>query len=707
MVATRVYEKCADKEETKVTLDINAVEKEVLPNLSDNAAFGGPELRSAAFWIGDVEDPPFVSENDPLTSPKNVESLQKDELDAYDDGLRTDSDDDDESTEVESTNSGPTWADLGTFQRVKHVLLQWFGKAIFLLLLLYVFVCSLDFLSSAFRILGGKTAGGVFTNSEIIKNPVAGLMIGILATVLVQSSSTSTSIIVTMVGSEIIEVGPAIPMIMGANIGTSVTNTFVSMAQSGDRKQFRRAFAGATVHDMFNWLTVLVLLPLEVFTGFLFRLTSLIIDSSNIGTYEGGKREFLTALTKPFTSLIVQVDKKVINKIAEGHTEYLNKSLIKKYCVFEKREVIKNVSLVTNFTNAINGDSIIEIEEVPLEKCHSLLSHLDLNETVSGVLLLICALALLCTCLILMVKVLNSILKGSIAKVIKKTLNADFPGHFSWLTGYVAMLAGALMTVLVQSSSVFTSALTPLVGIGMIKLERMYPLTLGSNIGTTGTGLLAAMAATGPQLPIALQIALCHLLFNICGILIYYPIPALRKIPLNCARFLGRVTAKYRWFAIAYLLLMFVLIPGGVFGLSLAGTIPSIIVGSLVCLVVTFVIILNILQSKCNSCLPNSLKTWKFLPKGIRSLVYVDLAVTKVFGVFKNCCPCCKTCCKPKQTKPKTIGDVVKANNITSNIVKDMVKDNKETGVPLKVSPTPSVASSRLLLERLERSSRV
>ena len=65
----------------------------------------------------------------------------------------------------------------------------------------------------------------------------------------------------------VITVQPAIPMIMGANIGTSVTNTFVSMAQSGNQREFRRAFAGATIHDMFNWLTVLILLPLEWATG--------------------------------------------------------------------------------------------------------------------------------------------------------------------------------------------------------------------------------------------------------------------------------------------------------------------------------------------------------------------------------------------------------------------------------------------------------
>jgi len=62
-------------------------------------------------------------------------------------------------------------------------------------------------------------------------------------------------------------VKPAIPIIMGTNVGTSVTNTLVALAQSSDRDEFRRAFAAATVHDMFNWLTVAVLLPVELLTG--------------------------------------------------------------------------------------------------------------------------------------------------------------------------------------------------------------------------------------------------------------------------------------------------------------------------------------------------------------------------------------------------------------------------------------------------------
>lgn len=61
----------------------------------------------------------------------------------------------------------------------------------------------------------------------------------------------------------------AIPIVMGANIGTSVTNTIVALGQIKDKNDFRRAFAGATVHDMFNWMSVIVLLPLEVVSGLL------------------------------------------------------------------------------------------------------------------------------------------------------------------------------------------------------------------------------------------------------------------------------------------------------------------------------------------------------------------------------------------------------------------------------------------------------
>jgi solute carrier family 34 (sodium-dependent phosphate cotransporter) len=122
-----------------------------------------------------------------------------------------------------------------------------------------------------------------------------------------------------------------------------------------------------------------------------------------------------------------------------------------------------------------------------------------------------------------------------------------------------------------QSSSVFTSTLNPLVGLGLIEIDRVFPLVLGSNIGTTVTGILASFSVSSQSFPVALQIALCHTLFNVTGIVIWYPIPFVRKIPLLLAKRLGNASAKYRWFAIVYLVNFYFLVPIVVFALSLAG----------------------------------------------------------------------------------------------------------------------------------------
>uniref|UniRef100_A0AAQ4RJD2 Sodium-dependent phosphate transport protein 2B n=2 Tax=Gasterosteus aculeatus aculeatus TaxID=481459 RepID=A0AAQ4RJD2_GASAC len=131
------------------------------------------------------------------------------------------------------------FTDLDTKGKIMRVL-SGILKAVMLIGLLYLFICSLDVLSSAFQLVGGKAAGDIFQDNVILSNPVAGLVIGVLVTVLVQSSSTSSSIVVSMVSSGLLDVQSAVPIIMGANIGTSVTNTIVAMMQAGDRNEFRR-----------------------------------------------------------------------------------------------------------------------------------------------------------------------------------------------------------------------------------------------------------------------------------------------------------------------------------------------------------------------------------------------------------------------------------------------------------------------------------
>uniref|UniRef100_A0A672HYE5 Sodium-dependent phosphate transport protein 2B n=1 Tax=Salarias fasciatus TaxID=181472 RepID=A0A672HYE5_SALFA len=500
-------------------------------------------------------------------------------------------------------------------------------KLALLLGLLYLFICSLDVLSSAFQLVGGRVAGDIFQDNVVLSNPVAGLVIGVLVTVLVQSSSTSSSIVVSMVSSGLLSVQSAVPIIMGANIGTSVTNTIVAMMQAGDRNEFRRAFAGATVHDFFNWLSVLILLPLEVATGVLYKLTLLIIESFNLETGEDAP-DLLKVITEPLTKSIIQLDKNVISDLATGKEEAKNKSLIKVWCKKEENTV-RN--------------------QQELHHCSHLFVDVDLSDLAVGLILLALSLACLCTCLILIVKLLNSMLKGQVAVVIKKVLNTDFPFPFGWVTGYIAIVVGAGMTFIVQSSSVFTSAITPLVGIGVISLERAYPLTLGSNIGTTTTAILAAMASPGETLANSLQIALCHFFFNIMGILLWYPIPFTR-VPIRLARGLGNSTAKYRWFAAFYLFLCFLVMPLTVFGLSVAGWQVLVGVGVPFIALVLFVIIVNVMQSRWPRFLPKVLRNWDFLPLFMHSLEPWDAVISKSLGICgRYCCCCCKCCSKGKE----------------------------------------------------------
>uniref|UniRef100_A0A8C3WQ08 Sodium-dependent phosphate transport protein 2B n=1 Tax=Catagonus wagneri TaxID=51154 RepID=A0A8C3WQ08_9CETA len=526
----------------------------------------------------------------------------------------------------ELKDTGIKWSERDTKGKI-FCIFQAIGKFIMILVFLYFFVCSLDVLSSAFQLVGGKVAGKFFTSNSIMSNPMSGMVIGVLVTALIQSSSTSTSIVVSMVASSLLTVRAAIPIIMGANIGTSITNTFVALLQAGDRNEFRRAFAGATVHDFFNWLSVLVLLPVEAATGYLEHLTNMVVESFHFKNGEDAP-ELLKVITDPFTKLIIQVDKTVAHRVALNDESVRNKSMVKIWCETFTSMTMKNVTQKEN-----------------IAKCQHIFANFDLPDMVVGVILLLIALLVLCSCLVLMVKVLGSLLRGQVAVVIKKTINTDFPYPFGWMTGYLAILVGTGMTVIVQSSSVFTSTLTPLAGIGVISIERVYPLTLGANIGTTTTAILAALASPGDTLRSALQIALCHFFFNVTGILLWYPLPFVR-LPIFLAKGLGNISSKYRWFAMVYLAFFFFLIPLTVFGLSQAGWPVLVGVGVPIVLLILLVLFINLLQSYCRRALPKKLQNWEFLPLWMRSLEPWDRVISALGRCCqRRCCCCCRVCC--------------------------------------------------------------
>jgi sodium-dependent phosphate cotransporter len=152
--------------------------------------------------------------------------------------------------------------------------------------LLYLFLVGVSSLEAGIKALGADFQVGLL---ERVDHPLAGLFAGVLATVLVQSSSVSTATIVGLVGAGTLSVDAAVPMIMGANIGTTVTSTLASMGHVRRGDEFRRAFAAATVHDIFNVMAVIVFLPIQLKTEFLSRSAEMIADLLGGSSVKGGK----------------------------------------------------------------------------------------------------------------------------------------------------------------------------------------------------------------------------------------------------------------------------------------------------------------------------------------------------------------------------------------------------------------------------------
>lgn len=423
------------------------------------------------------------------------------------------------------------------------------------LFFLYFFLFSLELLGNSAKVLGGCSAGGLLGDET---NPVAGLVIGELATALVQSSSTTTSIVVTLVGAEAVSVKSGIYLIMGANIGTSVTNTIVAMGQMGSGDQLERAFAGATVHDLFNLLSVAVLFPIELISGYLYYLTKAMLPNE---VKEGEKWTGpLKKIVSPLAARVLKANKNVIKDIATKKVESCDQ-YYPTICLDGIEDYKSCAASCDKEAGEVVGTDCGRVGLITCDKktgCPAFFQNgaTKQDDATSGGVCLFLSLVLLLICLMGLVNVLQRGLMGMSTRVIYKATKV--PGIF-------AIIIGAAITVLVQSSSITTSVLTPIVGLGVIQLEQMLPLTLGANIGTTITGLLAALVSGKVE---ALQVALCHLFFNISGIVIWYPIPFMRKVPLEGARALGKWTRRSRSIPPIYVIIVFFVIPLLLLGLS-------------------------------------------------------------------------------------------------------------------------------------------
>jgi len=354
------------------------------------------------------------------------------------------------------------------------------ARAVLVVFLLYLFLVGVKLLESGVKGLGSETAGGLFDG---ITNPLAALFVGILATVLVQSSSVTTSTIVGLVAAGQLPIEIAVPMVMGANIGTSVTNTIVSLAHARRSDEFRLAFTAATMHDFFNIIAVAILLPIEL------------------------------------TTHVLQRTAERMSELLPGGSDATFNSPIKGAVGWGAKQIARVIEPLFSSGTAI------------------------------GVALIVVGIALIFAALIYITKNMKIL----IAARIERSVNAALAK-----SGLVGIAVGIIVTVAVQSSSITTSILVPIVASGMLLVRNAYPITLGANIGTTVTALIAALATGSID---GMTIALVHLLFNVVGILIIYPWGKIRYLPVILAEKLADIAAQRTWIAVAYTVTVFIVIP--------------------------------------------------------------------------------------------------------------------------------------------------
>jgi sodium-dependent phosphate cotransporter len=341
---------------------------------------------------------------------------------------------------------------------------------LFLLFFLYLFLFSIELMGTSLKMLGQGLAETLITTTT---NPLVGLFVGILATSVVQSSSFTTSIVVGLVAGGALNVANAIPIIMGANIGTSVTNTMVSLTQIRRSKEFKHAFSAAIVHDYFNVLAVLVLFPLQYFTNFL----------GHMATFMGEKFQNIGGLK--FLSPVKATTKPVVGVLKELIGDY-------PWILF----------------------------------------------ALSLILLLIA---------------LTRMVKSLKVLVVHKA-QGWFDRHL-FKNAARAFVVGLVLTTLVQSSSITTSLAVPLAGAGILTLAQFFPYTLGANVGTTITAILAALV-TGNLA--AVTVAFSHLLFNISGIVIWWPF---KIVPITLAEKFAGLAIRKKALPILYVIIVFFLVP--------------------------------------------------------------------------------------------------------------------------------------------------
>jgi sodium-dependent phosphate cotransporter len=348
---------------------------------------------------------------------------------------------------------------------------------------LILFLLALDLMITSLQQLGTDT---VQTIIRATSNPFTGLFIGLLITAMMQSSSTTTSMTVALVASGSLSLSAAVPIIMGANVGTTITSLLVSLGFIRKKKEFRRAVAAGSYHCFFNLLTVIILFPLEYNYGF---LSSLSENSAQYFVRPGAES-------------------------SHGQTAFL----------------------ISPFNGIVN----YLVTLIP-----------------SGIILILLSFVLLFSSILFFRKLISDLLKASSPENFSRFFFKNQLKSFGW---------GLITTAAIRSSTITTSVVVPIVAKKIASLRQAAPFIMGANIGTTLTAFIAAMMNSNTLG--GMSIAIAHFLFNFIGVLIFFPIPSLRKIPVWMADALGELSLKNRLAGFGFILITFFIIPFALIYLS-------------------------------------------------------------------------------------------------------------------------------------------
>ncbi|CAF0850978.1 unnamed protein product [Brachionus calyciflorus] len=604
-------------------------------------------MKNIAFVASDEPENTFKfhSINNLKSKSNGLNSIkQKNEL--KDKGLNTNND----LKQQDSENKIPErdWSNFSKAEKLSYTIFS-IIKIIVFIILLYFFLLSLNFMTIGFTLVSPYALKIGHIIKFLLSNPFAALSIGIIATAIMQNATATTSIAVTMVGAGIIpSVKSAIPIIMGSNIGTCVTNSFIALTLSGDPNEFKRAFSAATLNDMFNFLTTGVLLTIEIIFDFLYIVSDKLTNLMPFDNPDAMKSaNFIGVILNPVCDLFIKIDNDAVDAVNLGsnttqialrccekpiYTQLVNNSNLTNTIIsmfnltLESNISLKNLTNLTEYQDYFFVNETLFINKTGCKKCGYWCMPMlrSFGDGGTGLFWIIISLIVLIACLFGIVKVLSLLIVGPIAHGVRKAINASFPGKMKWFTQVVLFIVSFLLTLIVQSSNIITATLVPLCGIGIVTLQRVYVMTLGSNIGTTLTGILSAFTQPVSSLKKAMQLAFVYTLFNSLGVIFWLPLPFLR-FPKVLARKLGNIIFEYKWFLYVYVSLVYFIGPLVLLGLALVPYWIGLAVFGIP-IIIFFIGFLSlvVLRKKVPKILPEKLRNFDWLPNWMRSLDFYD-----------------------------------------------------------------------------------